>query len=114
MLKELGMQFPPAWEGMYVKIVQGPAWCIEISTDYDPFLAAWMARQNEVPGRHLSGKSTRLSDDQAMRLLGLGFQGGCGSAAALAANSDGKKVNVTGKTVANQDFVRGGMKCCSS
>ena len=22
MLKELGMQFPPAWEGMYVKIVQ--------------------------------------------------------------------------------------------
>lgn len=105
MLKELGMQFPPAWEDMYVKIVQYKAQHgdIEISTDYDPILAAWMARQNEVLGRHLSGKSTRLSDDQAMRLLGLGFQGGRGSAAALAANSDGK-VNVTGKTVANQDF----------
>ena len=104
MLKELGMDFPPAWEDMYVKIVQYKAQHgnIEIASDYDPILAAWMARQNEVLGRHLQGKSTRLSDDQAMRLLALGFQGGRGGAAAVS-GIDGK-VNVSGKTVASRDF----------
>merc|ERR1712127_158377 len=90
---------------MYVKIVQYKAQnngSIEITADYDPILAAWMARQNEVLGRHLQGKSTRLSDDQAMRLLALGFQGGRGGAAAVS-GIDGK-VNVTGKTVASRDF----------
>ena len=83
MLKEVGMDFPPAWEDMYVKIVQYKAandGSIDIATDYDPILAAWMQRQNEVLGRHLQGKSTRLTDDQAMRLLALGFQGGRGGA----------------------------------
>ena len=100
LLKEVGMEFPPAWEDMYVKIVQYKAQNgnIDISPDYDPILSAWMARQNEVLGRHLQGKSTRLNDDQAMRLLALGFQGGRASAAAKGGAS------VTGKTVASRDF----------
>ena len=100
MLKEVGMEFPPAWEDMYVKIVQYKAQnngSIEITADYDPILAAWMSRQNEVLGRHLQGKSTRLTDDQAMRLLALGFQGGRGAVA-------GSAISVTGKSVASRDF----------
>lgn len=94
------MEFPPAWEDMYVKIVQYKAQnngSIEITADYDPILAAWMSRQNEVLGRHLQGKSTRLTDDQAMRLLALGFQGGRGAVA-------GSAISVTGKSVASRDF----------
>lgn len=103
LLKEVGMEFPPSWEDMYVKIVQFKAQnngSMEITQDYDPMLAAWMARQNEVLGRHLQGKSTRLSDDQAMRLLALGFQGGRGGTAA----AGGGSVSVTGKSVASRDF----------
>ena len=82
---------------------------IEVSTDYDPILVSWMARQNEVLGRHLTGKSTRLTDDQAMRLMSLGFQGGRASSATAALSGEGgmlqsTKVNVTGKSVASQDF----------
>ncbi|KAL7535298.1 hypothetical protein ACHAXR_006396, partial [Thalassiosira sp. AJA248-18] len=102
LLKEVGMEFPPAWEDMYVKIVQYKAQnngSIDIAADYDPILAAWMARQNEVLGRHLQGKSTRLSDDQAMRLLALGFQGGRSAMA-----NGGGGVSVTGKSVASRDF----------
>lgn len=96
------MDFPPSWEDMYIKIVQYKAQNgdIDISPDYDPILAAWMARQNEVLGRHLQGKSTRLNDDQAMRLLSLGFQGGRGGSAA----KGGGSVSVSGKTVASRDF----------
>jgi len=42
----------------------------------DPILAAWIARQDEVLCRHLQGKGTRLSDDQAIKLLSLGVNGG--------------------------------------
>ena len=109
------MDFPPAWEDMYVKIVQYKAandGSIDIATDYDPILAAWMQRQNEVLGRHLQGKSTRLTDDQAMRLLALGFQGGRGGAAALGGGGvdgtgtggGGVVVSVTGMSAASRDF----------
>ncbi len=106
------MEFPPSWEDQYVKLVQYKAQHgnIEVSTDYDPILVSWMARQNEVLGRHLTGKSTRLTDDQAMRLMSLGFQGGRASSATAALSADGggmlrsTKVNVTGKTVASRDF----------
>ncbi|KAL9185833.1 hypothetical protein ACHAXT_003610 [Thalassiosira profunda] len=103
MLKEVGMEFPPAWEDMYLKIVQYKSQndgSIDISHDYDPILAAWMQRQNEVLGRHLQGKSTRLGDDQAMRLLALGFQGG----RAAMSSKGGGTVSVTGKSVASRDF----------
>mmetsp|Transcript_40343 Transcript_40343/g.66070 ORF Transcript_40343/g.66070 Transcript_40343/m.66070 type:complete len:532 (-) Transcript_40343:140-1735(-) len=104
MLKELGMDFPPAWEDMYIKIVQYKTQNgdIEITTGHDPLLAAWMSRQNEVLGRHLQGKSTRLTDDQAMRLLALGFQGGRGGVTGGAGS--GGSSGVTGKSVASRDF----------
>jgi hypothetical protein len=103
MLKELGMEFAPSWEDMYAKVVQHKAQnggSIDgITSESDPILAAWMARQNDVLGRHLQGKSTRLSDDQAMRLLSSGFQGGGRGSFASSATAA-----VAGKTVASRDF----------
>mmetsp|Transcript_33806 Transcript_33806/g.73100 ORF Transcript_33806/g.73100 Transcript_33806/m.73100 type:complete len:1083 (+) Transcript_33806:113-3361(+) len=104
MLKEIGMEFPPTWEEMYNKIVQYKAQNgdIEITNDYDPVLANWMSRQNEVLGRHIQGNSTRLSDDQAMKLLGLGFHGGRKGVTGGAGS--GGSSGVTGKSVASRDF----------
>ena len=89
------MEFPPAWEDMYVKVVQHKArhGDVEVAPETDPVLTAWVQRQNDVLGRHLQGKGTRLSDDQAMRLLGLGFQGGRAGPA-----------GITGRSVASRDF----------
>ena len=110
MLSQIGMDFPLSWEDMYVKVVQYKAQNgdIDISTNFDPILAAWMTRQNEILGRHLQGKSTRLTDDQAMRLMALGFQGGKNgfitNAITGVAVGTGGFVNVMGKTVASRDF----------
>ena len=96
------MEFAPSWEDMYAKVVQHKAQnggSIDgITSDRDPILAAWMARQNDVLGRHLQGKSTRLSDEQAMRLLSLGLLGGGRGSSANATAA------VAGKTVASRDF----------
>ncbi|KAL3760934.1 hypothetical protein ACHAWU_009613 [Discostella pseudostelligera] len=81
MLKVLGMEFPPSWEDMYAKAVAykvqhgNTLHGISKNSD-DPILAAWIARQDEVLCRHLQGKGTRLSDDQAIKLLSLGVNGG--------------------------------------
>ena len=111
MLKELGMEFAPSWEDMYAKIshYKSTHGTIDgITSDDDPLLAAWMARQNDVLGRHLVGKSTRLTDDQALQLMSLGFQGGRNSVSTILTGSDGKarirEVSVTGRAVASMIF----------
>ena len=42
----------------------------------DAVLAKWVAKQNETLSRHLQGKGTRLSEEQVMKLMGLGMAGG--------------------------------------
>jgi hypothetical protein len=92
------MEFAPSWGDFYARILQHKAMNNDSLDGLDPILAAWMARQNEVLGRHLQGKSTRLSDEQAMRLLSLGFQdGGRRSSNTTVALS-------TGKSAASRDF----------
>lgn len=117
MLKELGMEFAPSWEDMYTKLSLYKSTHGNIhnvaSDGADPILARWMARQNDILGRHLSGKNTRLTDDQAMRLMGLGFQstirvfdggsgnnGGEGGAKGVSLI---RGVSVTGRDVRNFD-----------
>ena len=99
------MEFAPSWDDMYAKVVQHKAknaGSIDgITSDSDPILAAWIARQDDVLSRHLQGKSTRLSDEQAMRLLSLGLQGGRGK---LSTNAASAPAVAGGKTVASRDF----------
>ena len=58
MLKELGMEFAPSWEDMYTKLSLYKSThgnIHNVATDgADPILASWMARQNDILGRHLS------------------------------------------------------------
>ena len=105
MLKELGMTFPASWDDLYIKVAQykathGSIHGISKSAD-DPILAAWIARQDEVLSRHLQGKGTRLTDDQAIKLLALGINGGRGGDVAL---GGGEKFLAVGKTEASRDF----------
>lgn len=78
MLKSLGFNFPPNWNVMYSKLVayKSENGHLRVSTEDDPMLAKWFSSQTEVLGRHLQGKSTRLSEEQTMKLLGLGVVGG--------------------------------------
>ena len=87
-----GHGFPPA----------SPKWRHRNHHGPRSLLAVWMSRQREVPGRHLQGKSTQLTNNQAMRLLALGSQGGGGGATCCAGIRG--SVGVTGKSVASRDF----------
>ena len=69
MLKDIGMDFSPAWEDMYIKIVQHKAQNGDINITTDPILAAWMAYQGKCLSRYLQGESTPLNCSQAARLL---------------------------------------------
>ena len=114
------MKFPPAWEDMYAKALQYKAQngnsINGISKSNDAILAAWIARQDEIVCRHLQGKGTRLTDDQAIKLLALGVNGGRGAAAAGGGGGGGAlllggvgsggsgKVLAMGKSEASLDF----------
>jgi len=90
MLKDIGVDFSPAWEDMYNKIVQYKAQNGDINITTDPILAAWMAYQGKCLSRYLQGESTTLNCSQAERLLEWGLQ----------AEWNG----VVGKDVASMDF----------
>ncbi len=117
MLTELGVEFAPVWADMYAKAlqykVQNGNSIHGISKSNDPILAAWIARQDEVVCRHLQGKGTRLTDDQAIKLLALGVNGGHGAAATaggggalLLGGGGGRsgKIIAIGKTEASLNF----------
>ena len=116
MLKEVGVEFPPSWEDMYAKALQYKVQhgnsLHGVSKSDDPILAAWVARQDEILSRHLQGKGTRLSDDQAIKLLNLGVNGGRASAGGGtilfgggAGGSGGSgKILAIGRTEASLDF----------
>jgi hypothetical protein len=78
LLQSIGFSFPPKWNEMYTKLVafKKEHGHLRVTPADDAALAQWLARQNEVLGRHLQGKSTRLSDDQVMKFLSLGVVGG--------------------------------------
>ena len=111
MLKELGMEFAPSWEDMYTKLSLYKSThgnIHNVATDgADPILASWMARQNDILGRHLSGKNTRLTDDQAMRLMGLGFQGGRTSVSTIRVFDGGNSSNGEGGGTKGVSLIRG-------
>ena len=78
MLKSIGFNFPPRWDVMFNKLVayKKENGHTRVTQQDDPALAKWVASQSEVLGRHLQGKGTRLSEEQVMKLMGLGLQGG--------------------------------------
>eukprot|EP00804_Cyclotella_cryptica_P005021 CCRYP_020359-RA/>CCRYP_020359-RA protein AED:0.10 eAED:0.10 QI:236/1/1/1/0.85/0.75/8/252/634 len=78
LLQSIGFSFPPNWNEMYAKLVafKKEHGHLRVTPAEDAALAQWLVRQNEVLGRHLQGKSTRLSDEQVMKFLSLGVVGG--------------------------------------
>ena len=122
MLKEVGVDFPPSWEDMYAKAVQYKVQngnsLRGISKSDDPVLSAWVARMDDTLCRHLQGKGTRLTDDQAIKLLSLGVNGGrtagaaeaSGGGAVLLGGGGGAGGNsvgpgsAVGRTEASDDF----------
>jgi hypothetical protein len=78
MLKSIGFNFPPKWDVMFSKLLtyKEENGHTRVTQQDDPALAKWVSSQSEILGRHLQGKGTRLSEEQVMKLMGLGLQGG--------------------------------------
>jgi hypothetical protein len=78
LLKSIGFAFPANWNVMYSKLVayKKEHGHTRVTTQDDAALAKWLASQNEVLGRHLQGKGTRLGEDQVMKLMSIGLVGG--------------------------------------
>ena len=78
LLTSIGFNFPPNWSVMYSKLAafKNDHGHLRVTEEDDAELASWVSRQNEVLGRHLHAKGTRLSDDQVAKLLDLGMAGG--------------------------------------
>lgn len=80
LLTGIGFVFPPRFEEMYDKLVvyKRMHGHINISEEEDPIMFDWIRKQNEVLGRHMHCKPTRMKDEQAVRLMSIGFLGGRG------------------------------------
>jgi hypothetical protein len=78
LLTELGIEFTPSWDEMFAKVItyKSQHGHINVTSEEDAALAAWMVKQNRVLGRQLMGRSTRLKKDQVTRMLNVGFDGG--------------------------------------
>jgi hypothetical protein len=78
LLKSIGFAFPANWNIMYSKLVafKKEHGHTRVTPQDDEALAKWLVSQNEVLGRHLQGKGTRLSEDQVMKLMSIGLVGG--------------------------------------
>lgn len=78
LLKSIGFNFPPDWNAMYTKLLSHKKehGHLRVAHEDDPGLAKWVSSQNEILGRHMQGKGTRLSDEQVMKLMGIGMKGG--------------------------------------
>lgn len=78
LLQSIGFAFPANWNVMYSKLVafKKEHGHTRATPQDDEALAKWLVSQNEVLGRHLQGKSTRLSEDQVMKLMSIGLVGG--------------------------------------
>lgn len=78
LLKSIGFNFPPNWNVMFAKLVsfKNDHGHLRVTPTDDAALAKWVATQNDTLGRHLQGKGTRLSEEEAMKLMGLGMVGG--------------------------------------
>ena len=78
LLKSIGFNFPPDWNAMYIKLVthRKDHGHLRVAHEDDPTLAKWVSSQNEILGRHMQGKTTRLSDEQVMQLIDIGMKGG--------------------------------------
>jgi hypothetical protein len=78
LLKSIGFVFPPDWNDMYSRLLvfKEKYGHVSPTEEQDASLAQWVARQNEVLGRHFQGKSTRLNDERVKKLTLVGVEGG--------------------------------------